>query len=70
MTTGPCGPAPRPEPCLAKPCRSPSACFGWGYCRERNRDGVPPRAKQAELRARAFERREKIYAEIDRKRRA
>lgn len=22
-------------------CRSPLACSGWGYCRERNMDGLP-----------------------------
>ncbi len=26
----------RPEPCLKDRCRSPVACEGWGYCRERN----------------------------------
>jgi hypothetical protein len=25
-----------PEPCLKDRCRSPIACEGWGYCRERN----------------------------------
>lgn len=25
-----------PEPCLDGQCRSPVACGGWGYCRERN----------------------------------
>lgn len=25
-----------PEPCLGEQCRSPVACGGWGYCRERN----------------------------------
>lgn len=24
------------EPCLDAPCRSPVACSGFGYCRERN----------------------------------
>lgn len=29
--------AKAPEPCLgASFCRSPTACEGWGYCRERN----------------------------------
>jgi len=27
-----------PEPCLSGQCRSPLACNGWGYCRERNAD--------------------------------
>ena len=28
----------RPEPCLSEDsqCRSPIACDGWGFCRERN----------------------------------
>lgn len=25
-----------PEPCLKGRCYSPTACNGWGYCRERN----------------------------------
>ena len=39
-----------PEPCLNTGsfggCRSPVACEGWGYCRERNKDdrGAPPHA--------------------------
>ena len=42
----------QPEPCLSAAdfapgvCRSPIACGGWGYCRERNRDGVPNRSGQ------------------------
>lgn len=27
-----------PEPCLNHRCYSPTACCGWGYCRERNKD--------------------------------
>ncbi len=26
----------QPEPCMKGRCRSPVACGGWGYCRERN----------------------------------
>jgi len=38
-------PKDQPEPCMATEdngtgfrsvCRSPTACHGWGYCRERN----------------------------------
>lgn len=25
-----------PEPCIKHRCYSPTACNGWGYCRERN----------------------------------
>jgi hypothetical protein len=30
-----------PEPCIDGQCRSPLACNGFGYCRERNRGGLP-----------------------------
>jgi hypothetical protein len=36
------GPLKCPEPCLKDRCYSPLACYGWGYCRERNFDrGLP-----------------------------
>lgn len=25
-----------PEPCIKQRCYSPTACEGWGFCRERN----------------------------------
>jgi hypothetical protein len=41
-----------PEPCLANGgCRSPVACGGWSYCRERNFDsGTPSEAVQRQWR--------------------
>lgn len=30
-----------PETCLKKRCYSPTACEGWGYCRERNIEADP-----------------------------
>jgi hypothetical protein len=30
-----------PEPCKSGRCRSPVACNGFGYCRERNANGLP-----------------------------
>jgi hypothetical protein len=42
---------PLPEPCLAAPCRSPIACGGWGYCRERNvKDSAAPTEAQIQSR--------------------
>lgn len=32
----------QPEPCIGKRCYSPMACGGFGYCRNRNLDGVLP----------------------------
>ena len=29
------------EPCIKGRCYSPTACNGWGYCRERNDDDSP-----------------------------
>lgn len=36
-----------PEPCLKDRCRSPIACGGWGYCRERNVSSDPTDANGA-----------------------
>lgn len=41
----------QPEPCLSGHCRSPLACDGFGYCRERNlNDHGPP--TEAEMQSR------------------
>ena len=34
-------PSKREFHCKAEQCRSPTACAGFGYCRERNFDGYP-----------------------------
>lgn len=41
---------PQPEPCLKGRCWSPTACGGWGYCRERNMEdrAAPTDAQVAE----------------------
>ena len=46
-----------PEPCLDGQCRYPLACEGFGYCRERNAEGVPRGAIQRAWRAEAEQRR-------------
>lgn len=48
----------QPEPCLKDRCRSPVACGGWGYCRERNfiDDGAPTDEQIKERRKIAEER--------------
>lgn len=48
-----------PEPCLKDQCRSPVACEGFGYCRERNAGdaGAPTEAQQAGRRNIAWGRR-------------
>lgn len=57
--------ARQPEPCLAASdwaqaiCRSPIACAGWGYCRERNAGRLPDAATQAAWRRQAEQRSEK-----------
>lgn len=43
----------QPEPCISGYCRSPVACGGFGYCRDRNRDGVPGEVVAKEWRERA-----------------
>lgn len=46
-----------PEPCIRGRCWSPTACNGWGYCRERNLKypgGRPPEATIAALRNQAI----------------
>lgn len=48
-----------PEPCTKGRCYSPTACNGWGYCRERNEGRLPTEAEQRELRDLAAERRAK-----------
>jgi hypothetical protein len=49
-----------PEPCISERCYSPTACHGFGYCRERNlRCGLPngtqADAWREEARRRKFE---------------
>lgn len=53
-----------PEPCLSGRCRSPLACHGWGYCRERNAGRDAGRRALEEWRQIAAERR--ALAEPDR----
>lgn len=60
-------PPRQPEPCIAprmegshQRCFSPLACEAWGYCRERNADGVPSAGRQAQLRTEAAGRREAL----------
>lgn len=31
--------------CQSERCRAPIACGGFGYCRDRNRDGLPSKAE-------------------------
>ena len=40
-----------PEPCIKGRCWSPTACNGWGYCRERNEGAAPSGTIIAERRA-------------------
>ena len=42
-----------PEPCLERRCYSPTACRGWGFCRERNMKdrGAPTPQQIADRRA-------------------
>lgn len=51
-----------PEPCTGRRCYSPTACNGWGYCRERNDGRAPTTAEVAARRARAAENRSKEVA--------
>lgn len=46
-------PRDQPEPCIDGPCRSPVACRGFGYCRNRNRDHLPTDEEAKEWRERA-----------------
>lgn len=41
---------PIPPNCTTDRCFSPVACTGFGYCRERNRDGMPTPAQVVEWR--------------------
>jgi len=43
----------QPEPCISGRCYSPIACGGFGYCRDRNRDGLPTEKTAKEWRDRA-----------------
>lgn len=52
-----------PEPCLAGPCRSPTACQGWGYCRDRNlADNGAPTPEEIVTRRKAAEERAGLAA--------
>lgn len=48
-----------PEPCTKGRCYSPTACNGWGYCRERNEGREPAADVQARWREEARERNSK-----------
>lgn len=51
-----------PEPCIKGRCFSPTACNGWGYCRERNEGYEPTSEYMAKCRALAQDRSAKEQA--------